>query len=375
MGIINKSILCVGAGFTGAVIGRQLAEAGCSVTIIDSRSHIAGNCHTERDSETDVMTHVYGPHIFHTDDEEVWAYVNRFSQFKPYVNRVKTTVDGSVYSMPINLHTINQFYNKSMRPEEAMEFVASQAVKDIDTPSNFEEQALKFVGRDMYEAFFEGYTQKQWGRSPTDIPASVLKRLPLRFNYDDNYFSHKYQGMPENGYTELVENIVNHPSITLVLSQAFEKNMVNKFDHVFYSGPLDGYFDYCYGRLEYRTLDFEKFYADGDYQGCAVMNEGDLSTPYTRTSEHKHFSPWEEHDRTVYFREYSRSCEPGDIPYYPVRLSSDNDILEKYTSLSLKEPRLSFVGRLGAFKYMDMDVTIREALNSACLFLEKNRIG
>ncbi|MCW8842084.1 MAG: NAD(P)-binding protein, partial [Rhodobacteraceae bacterium] len=199
--MIGLKILLVGAGLSGAVIGRRLAQAGHDITVIDGRDHIGGNCYTERDRETGVMLHVYGPHIFHTDDEEVWDYVNSFSRFLPYKNRVKTTSQGQVFSLPINLHTINQFYKKTMRPDEARAFIAAIGDHSIEDPQTFEEQALKFVGPDLYEAFFKGYTEKQWGCAPSELPASILKRLPVRFNYDDNYFYHRYQGMPEHGYT------------------------------------------------------------------------------------------------------------------------------------------------------------------------------
>lgn len=316
----SKKIAIVGAGLSGAVIGRELAQAGHQVDIFDRRDHIAGNCHTERDSETGVMVHVYGPHIFHTDDAQVWDYVNRFQTFMPYKNRVKTTSRGEVFSLPVNLHTINQFFDKTFRPDEAKAFIDEQADKTIEDPQTFEEQALRFVGRDLYEAFFQGYTQKQWGCSPTALPASILKRLPVRFNYDDDYFFHKYQGMPETGYTPMVERILDHPGITVHLNSNFERSETEGYDHTFYSGSLDGYFDYANGRLGYRTLDFERFTYDGDYQGCAVMNYGEVSVPYTRITEHKHFSPWEKHEGSVCYREFSRECGPDDVPYYPIRL-------------------------------------------------------
>lgn len=295
----DEKIVIVGAGLSGAVIGRELALAGHHVEIVDARDHIGGNCHTERDDETGVMVHVYGPHIFHTDDKEVWDYVNRFQTFLPYKNRVKTTSGDRVYSLPVNLHTINQFFGKNFRPDEARAFIEDKADKSITDPQTFEEQALRFVGRDLYEAFFKGYTEKQWGCSPTALPASILKRLPVRFNYDDNYFFHKYQGMPETGYTAMIERILDHPNITVKLGTSFQRSRTPKSAHVFYSGPLDGYFDFEFGRLAYRTLDFERFTYQGDYQGCAVMNYGDASVPFTRITEHKHFSPWEEHEGSV----------------------------------------------------------------------------
>lgn len=363
-------ILLVGAGFSSAVIGRFLADAGFNVRILESRSHVAGNCHSSRDEETGVMTHVYGPHIFHTDDKEVWDYVNRFVQFMPYVNRVKTTSQGKVYSLPINLHTINQFFSKTLSPDEAREFLNSLSDNTIEDPQTFEDQALKFVGQDLYEAFFKGYTMKQWGCHPSELPASILKRLPVRFNYNDNYFFHKYQGMPENGYTELVEKILDHPNIDVNLNTSFERSMTSNYDHVFYSGPLDGYFDYELGRLGYRTLDFERFIYDGDYQGTAVMNYGDESVPYTRITEHKHFSPWEEHQKSVCYKEFSRECGKEDIPYYPIRLVKEKALLTKYLDIAKHEKNVTFVGRLGTYRYLDMDVTIREALDTARSFLE-----
>ncbi|MEV4609880.1 UDP-galactopyranose mutase [Neorhizobium sp. LMR1-1-1.1] len=360
----------VGAGLSGAVIGRALAEAGHSVQVMDERPHIAGNCYTERDSDTGVMVHIYGPHIFHTDDEAVWDYVNRFAHFMPFVNRVKTTSKGRVYQLPVNLHTINQFFGSALRPEEAREFIQSMADNTISDPQTFEEQALKFVGRDLYEAFFKGYTIKQWGCLPTDLPASILKRLPVRFNYDDNYFFHRFQGMPENGYTELVQNILNHERIEVRLKSRFSRDDKNAFDHVFYSGPLDGYFDNSLGRLGYRTLDFERFYHDGDYQGCAVMNYGDEDVPFTRITEHKHFSPWESHQKSICYREYSRQCGEGDIPYYPIRMVKEMALLNKYTEMASREEGVTFVGRLATYRYLDMDVTIRESLDLADAFLK-----
>jgi len=364
-----KKILAVGAGLSGAVIGRTLAEAGHIVTIVDSRSHVAGNCHTERDTETGVLVHVYGPHIFHTDDEEVWEYVNSHMSFKSYKNRVKTTSQNQVYSLPINLHTINQFFNKTFRPDEAKKFIRDQADTSTKDPQTFEEQALLFVGKDLYEAFFEGYTKKQWGCSPKNLPASILKRLPVRFNYNDNYFFHKFQGMPEHGYTKMVDSILDHPNITLMLETLFKRDAMNNYDHVFYTGPLDGYYDYDIGRLAYRTLDFKKFYYDGDFQGCAVMNYGEESIPYTRITEHKHFSPWESHEGSVCYKEFSRPCEPGDIPYYPVRLVDEKRLLADYIKRAEQETSVTFVGRLGTYRYLDMDVTIREALDTAELYL------
>ncbi|MDO6461491.1 UDP-galactopyranose mutase [Granulosicoccaceae sp. 1_MG-2023] len=361
------NILVVGAGFSGAVVARELADDGHFVTVIDQRGHIGGNCYTERCEETGVMVHKYGPHIFHTDKKHVWDYVSRFIEFMPYVNRVKAIYDGKVYSLPINLFTINQFYGKSMSPSEAREFVASLADLSISEPANFEEQALKFVGRGLYEAFLKGYTLKQWGMAPTELPASVLKRLPVRFNYDDNYFSHKFQGMPKSGYTEFFDKCLRHDRIKVFLNTDFSHDMQNEFDHTFYSGPIDSYFLYSEGRLPYRTLDFVKEVHDNDYQGCAVMNYSDVDVPWTRVSEHKFFAPWETHQKTAVFKEFSRAQEPGDIPYYPIRQARERTLLSKYVGLANEVENCSFLGRLGTYRYLDMDATVAEALDAATI--------
>lgn len=366
------NFLNVGAGLSGAVLARGLADEGHRVTVIDSRSHVAGNCHTERCPETGVLVHIYGPHIFHTDDAQVWEYVNNFATFRPYHNRVKSTAGGAVYSLPVNLHTINQFFGKTMNPEEARGFIEqTQADTSITNPQNFEEQALRFVGRDLYEAFFKGYTEKQWGCAPSELPASILKRLPLRFNYDDNYFAHQFQGMPEQGYTAMVEAILDHANIDVHLDTPFTHDMAARADHVIWSGPLDSYFDYSLGRLGYRTLDFERFTGTGDWQGCAVMNYGDRDVPFTRITEHKHFAPWEHHEATVCYREYSRACGEGDLPYYPIRLVEGKALLSAYEALAAAQDDVSFVGRLGTYRYLDMDITIREALNLLPRLLER----
>jgi UDP-galactopyranose mutase len=364
-----KTVAIVGAGFSGAVIARELAAQGHKVQVFEARSHIGGNCHTERDVETGVMTHVYGPHIFHTDNEEVWAYIKQFARFMPYVNRVKAVSGGKVFTLPVNLLTINQFFGRNFRPDEARAFIESLADRSIADPVSFEEQAMRFVGRELYEAFFKGYTLKQWGIHPRDLPSSILKRLPLRFNYDDNYFNHKYQGMPENGYTAIIEKIVDHRNIAVELGVKFDTLAKADYDHVFYSGPLDAWFGNSEGRLPYRTLDFEAFRENGDYQGNAVINYCDEAVPYTRITEHKHFSPWETHEKTVCYREFSRECGTNDIPYYPVHLNSDTSLLDRYKDMAALEENVTFVGRLGTFRYLDMDVTIAEALSCAKVFL------
>lgn len=372
---MTNEIGVIGAGFSGAVIARELAENGYKVTVFDKRITVAGNCHTERDTESNVMLHVYGPHIFHTDNERVWNYINRFGNFKPYINRVKAITDKRVFSLPINLLTINQFFNKTLSPSEAKDFIKEKSDQSISTPISFEDQALAFVGKDLYEAFFKFYTIKQWGLNPTELPASILKRLPIRFNYDDNYFAHKYQGIPEDGYTQIVLNILDHDSITVKLDSAFDKSLQSNFSHIFYSGTIDGYFDFEFGHLPYRTLEFQKEIHQGDYQGCAVMNYCDQTREYTRITEHKHFSPWEKHDKTVIYKEYSRACQPNDTPYYPIRLVNDKEMLSRYIKRAEQLQNITFVGRLGTYRYLDMDVTIKEALEAAETFLKLRKEG
>lgn len=363
-------VAVVGAGFSGAVVGRELAEAGHRVTIFESRPHVAGNCYTERDDETNVLVHTYGPHIFHTRFEHVWEYIRRFGEMRPYTHRVKATVGGGVYSLPVNLHTINQFFSATMTPSEARAFVAGKARTDLVEPSSFEEQGLRMVGPELYEAFFAGYTQKQWGTHPSDLPASILTRLPLRFNYDDSYFDHPYQAIPANGYTPIVEAILDHPLIDVKLAATTNRAQLQAFDHAVWTGPIDAYFDFEFGRLPYRTLDFQREIAEGDVQGCPVMNYCDADVPFTRITEHKHFAPWETHEKSVTYREFSRACGSADIPYYPVRLVHDKALLHKYIEKAELLSGVTFVGRLGTYRYLDMDVTIKEALDVAALIVE-----
>ncbi len=370
-----KKIAIVGAGFTGAVLAQELAKVGHNLSVFESRNHVAGNCYSQRDEVAGIMVHKYGPHIFHTDNQEVWEYVNQYSEFIPYVNRVKTTSQGCVFSLPINLHTINQYFGKTLNPVEAEAFIASIADNSIQEPQSFEAQAMKFVGKELYEAFFKGYTIKQWGVHPDELPASILKRLPVRFNYDDNYFNHKYQGMPKEGYTPIVEALLSHDNIRVLLNSSFNATQASNFDHVFYTGPIDSWFDYSEGRLGYRTLDFVREDHEGDYQGCAVMNYGDVDVPYTRISEHKHFAPWETHTKTVIFKEYSRACTEKDIPYYPIRLVNEKVMLNSYIEKAKQQNKVSFLGRLGTYRYLDMDVTIAEALSASKLVIDALKGG
>lgn len=364
-----SEICIVGAGFSGAVIAHELAQAGIECDVFEARSHVAGNCHTVRDADTGIMVHAFGPHIFHTSNRRVWDYVRRFDDFMPFTNRVKAIAQGRVYSLPINLLTINQFFGKILSPAQAREFIASLSDQSIAEPRTFEEQALRFVGTELYEAFFRGYTIKQWGVDPVRLPASILKRLPVRFSYDDNYYESLFQGIPRNGYSHIIEKLLDHKNIRVHLEKRLQRQDCLEYRHVFFTGPLDEWFGHSEGRLTYRTLDFVEERYDGDFQGNAVVNYCDQEVPWTRISEHKHFAPWESHERTVIFREYSRACGIDDTPYYPVRLADDRVILDRYLELARREPNVTFAGRLGTYRYLDMHVTIEEALSISAEYI------
>ena len=360
----EKKYLIIGAGFSGAVIAEQLSQRDNNkVVVIDERSHIGGNCYTERDAETGIMEHKYGPHIFNTDNHKVWDYITKFCKMIPYVNRVKAVYNGAVYSLPINLHTINQFFNKNLNPAEAKIFIESLGDSSIIEPNNFEEQAKKMIGSELYKAFFYSYTKKQWGCEPNELPAYILKRLPVRFNYNDNYYTNPLQGIPEDGYTSIFTKMLNHPRIEVLLNTKYNNTFpIEEYDHIFYTGPIDAFFQYKYGRLSYRTVFFEKGVADGDYQGNAVINYSDENIPYTRVHEHKHFTPWENHDKTIYFKEFSKETTEADVPFYPKRLPEDLKKLELYQSEIKCLYRFTFLGRLATYRYMDMHHVIAEAL-------------
>lgn len=365
-------VLIVGAGMTGATIARSLADdrervgIRCDVTVVDSRQHVAGNCHTEID-ETGALRHVYGPHIFHTSDAEVVKFVNEFSGWQRYEHRVKAyAADGQVYSMPVNLHTIGQLWGRALIAEEAKALVEADRVA-CDDPKNFEQAALATIGRRLYETFFEGYTTKQWGVHPSALPASTFKRLPVRFDYDDRYFNDTFQAMPVHGYTRFVEQVLDHPGIRVVLgARVDDVRRQTVYDHVVWTGPIDAFFDYEAGDLPYRTLEFK--HATLSSQGTSVINYTSKTEAATRTTEHRLLDPRRQGDETAttLTTEYSRAAGREDILYYPMRLRGVEKTIEDYERLAGEvADRVTFAGRLGTFKYMDMAPCIAEALATA----------
>jgi UDP-galactopyranose mutase len=361
-------IVMAGADLSGAVIGRALAEAGQQITVMDPSPHVGGNYHTERASETGVLVQRYGPHVFHTDDDGVWDYATRIARSRPYRNRVKSNVGSQVCSLCVNLHRIYQFYGRSYRPEESRAFILSVA-EEIPDPQTLEVQALAFIGRDFYEAFFKTYTEKQGGCSPTDLHASILKLLPLRFNFYGKCFLHHHQGIPEDGYTPMIAAILDHTGIDVHLVTTFDPVRAGDWDHVDLTGPLDAFLGNRLGQLGYLTLDFEEFCANGDWQGCAVMNYGDPDVQFTRMNEHKHFAPCEDRSGSVLYPEYSSACDPGDIPYYPIRIVAEMAVFADSVALtrgrSGPSGNVTFAGRVATYRYLDMDVNIREAPDCA----------
>ena len=371
---MNYDLVVVGSGLFGLTNAEQAASRwGLRVAIVERRSHLGGNAYSEIDPETGIEVHKYGAHLFHTSNERVWEYVNRFTSFTSYVHRVWTTVDGVVYPMPVNLGTINQFFSAAYGPDEARALIAQQAAEvDGQEITDFESKGVSLVGRPLFEAFFKNYTAKQWQTDPKDLPASIISRLPVRYNYDSRYFNDKYEGLPVDGYTAWMERMVASDLIDVYLDTDFfdPENPLNKAAvvgkvPVVYTGPVDRYFDYSAGDLSWRTVDFEKEVVDtGDYQGCSVMNYGDIDVPFTRIIEFRHFHPERDYQdkKTVIFREFSRFADHGDEPYYPVNTAQERERLEQYRELMKNEDRVFFGGRLGTYKYLDMHMAIASAL-------------
>jgi UDP-galactopyranose mutase len=368
-----SDIVIAGAGMFGLTVAERMADRGLNVMVVDRRAEIGGNAYSSFDADTGIEVHRYGSHLFHTSNERVWAYVNRFTAFTSYEHRVWTTHRGEVYPLPINLATINQFFGTAMGPDAARALIAEQAAElDGREPTNLDERGISLVGRPLYEAFIRGYTAKQWQTDPRLLPASVIARLPVRFTYDNRYFDDTYQGLPVDGYGAWFERMVDHPRIDVRLgcdfldpSQPVHRAAVVGQVPVVFTGPVDGYFDHAAGRLGWRTLDLEvETLATGDHQGTAVMNFADDDVPYTRVHEFRHLHPERDHarDATVIMRERSRFASPGDEPYYPVSTPVDRERLALYRELVRAETGVYFGGRLGTYQYLDMHMAISSAL-------------
>ena len=371
LSISDYPIVVVGSGFFGATVARQIAvKYGLEVLLIDRRCHTGGNSFSKIDDATGVEYHVYGSHIFHTSNEKVWNFIRQFSEFNGYRHRVMTRHRGRVYSMPINLMTINAFFQRDMSPDEAAAFLAGEIARDrAEQPTNLEEKAISLIGRRLYEAFIHGYTHKQWETDPKMLPPDIITRLPVRLNYNDFYFSDRFEGIPLDGYGRIFRRMLDHPKIKVLNSCDYFaiSDEIAKDAALVYTGPIDKFFGYRLGKLGWRTLDLELDRPPvGDFQGTSVMNYADLEAKFTRIHEFKHYHPERRHaaDRTLIMREYSRFAGPGDEPYYPINTGQDKNIYDGYRQMAQHEPRTIFGGRLGTYKYLDMHQAIGAALTA-----------
>jgi UDP-galactopyranose mutase len=369
--VLNVDLVVVGSGFFGLTIAERCAnELGLKVLVLERRHHIGGNAYSEPEPETGIEVHVYGAHLFHTSNEKVWEYVNRFTDFTDYQHRVFARYQDQVYSFPMNLGLISQFFGKAFSPDQAKALISEQA-SEIDTAqaTNLEEKAISLIGRPLYEAFVKGYTAKQWQTDPKELSPDIITRLPVRYTFNNRYFNDKYEGLPVDGYTAWLERMADHPNIEVRLETDFfdvRDEYVGKVP-VVYTGPVDAYFGNSEGKLSWRTVDLEPEVLEvGDFQGTSVMNYNDEDVPFTRIHEFRHFHPerdWYPDDKTVVVREYSRFAEDDDEPYYPINTAEDRDKLLKYRELARKEPMVLFGGRLGTYKYLDMHMAIGSALS------------
>ncbi len=366
-------LVVVGSGFFGLTIAERVAaELGKRVLVLERRSHIGGNAYSEPEPETGIEVHRYGAHLFHTSNEKVWEYVNRFTKFTGYQHRVFARVADQVYAFPMNLALINQFFGRSHTPDEARALIAEQSSEfETKDAQNLEEKAISLIGRPLYEAFIKGYNVKQWQTDPRELDASIITRLPVRYTFDNRYFNDTYEGLPVDGYTAWLERMATHENIEVRLDVDYfdVRDQIPAGTPTVYTGPLDGYFGYSEGALSWRTLDFEQEVLDttGDFQGTTVVNYNDADVPYTRILEFRHFHPERDYptDKTVIVKEYSRFAGPGDEPYYPVNTPENRAKLVRYRELVRKETanaNVVFGGRLGTYKYLDMHMAIGSAL-------------
>lgn len=362
-------VCVVGSGLFGSIYAFELAKMGHSVKVIEKRSHIAGNIYTKE--VEGIQVHEYGAHIFHTSNKEVWDYVQQFATFNQFINSPIANFHGEIYNLPFNMNTFNKLWGV-VTPEEALKKIDEQrSILGGKHPVNLEEQAISLVGVDIYQKLIKEYTEKQWGRDCKDLPTFIIKRLPVRFTYDNNYFNDIYQGIPHGGYTQIIEKMLDHKNIKITLSTDFfdkKEEYVKEYDKIIYTGMIDRFYDYKFGALEYRSLKFKSEILDKkNYQGNAVVNYTDKSHKYTRIIEHKHFE-FGKQDKTVITKEYPKSWNKGDEPYYPVNDKKNNTLFKKYWKLAAKEEKIIFGGRLGTYKYYDMHQVIHEALQSVSKF-------
>ena len=369
MSLRGYDLVVVGAGFFGLTIAeRTAAELGKRVLVLDRRSHLGGNAYSENEPETGIEIHRYGAHLFHTSNERVWDYVNRFTAFTGYQHRVFTISKQRVYPMPINLATICEYFGQHLTPLQARRLVREQAAEVAGVQAeNLEQKAISLIGRPLYEAFVRGYTEKQWQTDPRDLLPDIISRLPVRYTFDNRYFNDRYEGLPVDGYTAWLQNMAAHPNIDVRLGVDYfdVRSAIPAGTAIVYTGALDRYFDYCDGELGWRTLDFEQEVLDiGDFQGTSVMNYADNDVPWTRIHEFRHFHPERDYptDRTVIVKEYSRQARRDDEPYYPINTPSDRRILQRYRDRADAEPGVLFGGRLGTYQYLDMHMAIASAL-------------
>lgn len=366
--INNCDIVTVGTGLFGSVIAEQASRDGLKVLVLEARDHIGGNCFTYNDKQTGINIHKYGPHIFHTSNKEIWNYINQFTEFNSYRHQCMSQVGKKLYSMPVNLMTMNQYFKKNWTPEQAQQFFASYT-NAYSNPRNFEEQAMSLVGNDLYRMLFREYTIKQWDQDPKELPASVARRLPVRYNYNSRYYNDLWEGIPVNGYTPIFEKMLDHPNIHVELNCDYFalRDQIPNDKLVVYSGPIDRFFDYKYGVLNWRTCDFSfTTFAVEDWQGITQINYPSLKIPYTRTIEFKHFHPEKNYtkDATVVSFEYSKAAKQQDVPYYPVNTTYDQSVFALYNLEAKLLDRTIIGGRLGEYKYYDMHQVIGSALST-----------
>ena len=379
--LYDFDVVIVGAGFFGLTLAYEIStKSKCKVIVIDKRDHLGGNAYSYTDPSTNIEIHKYGSHLFHTSNDRVWDFVNQFSEFNSYTHFVKTLYSGQVFSMPINLHTISQFLDCYTDPKAAREWIEKQRGGVTANPKNLEEQAIKLVGKPLYEAFIKGYTKKQWATDPVDLPPEIISRLPIRYNFDDRYFSDTHEGLPVLGYGQLFENMRSSGNFEVLLNYEFNPSdyQLSKFKKLIYTGPVDRFFEYRHGVLGWRTLEFEEERINtNDYQGTSVMNFADEDIPYTRIHEFKHLHPerTQSETSTIIFKEFSKFALQGDEPYYPINSENDRKLLKLYRKDATELENVLFGGRLGRYQYLDMHMAIASALNMADDLISKRNLN